>query len=70
MKQTGRVTLFNENRGFGFVKGRSGEIFFAHVTQVRTEGHASLKINQLVEFDSIKGPKGFQAVDIHIIETE
>jgi CspA family cold shock protein len=70
MKKTGTVTFFNENRGFGFIKERSGEIFFAHVSQIRTEGHTSLKINQLVEFDSIKGPKGLQATGIHIIETE
>lgn len=66
----GVVTFFNDNRGFGFVKEQSGEIFFAHISQVRTAGHTTLKINQIVEFSPIKGPKGLQAVDIHIIETE
>jgi cold shock CspA family protein len=57
----GRVTFFNTSKGFGFIKdSQSGEDLFVHINSLLTP----VKENDLVTFESERGPKGLNAVRV------
>lgn len=60
--QTGIVKFFNETKGFGFVvDDASGQEIFLHVT-----GLNGLKVreNDQVEYETVEGRKGLNAVNV------
>lgn len=62
---TGTVKWFNTEKGFGFIGPDDGSAdLFAHHSEIQTDGYRILEENQRVEFDSERGPKGMQAVNI------
>ena len=66
--QTGIVKLFNDAKGFGFIKpDGGGEDLFAHFSQIEGKGFRSLAENQRVEFEVTQGQKGPQASRIRPI---
>jgi CspA family cold shock protein len=60
MKIQGKVKFFNHSRGFGFVEA-GGCDYFVHITDV--EGDMLLD-GENVEFKSVEGHKGLQAIEI------
>ena len=57
----GRVTFFNTSKGFGFIKdSQTGEDLFVHVNSLLTP----IQENDIVTFDSERGPKGLNAVRV------
>lgn len=59
----GIISFFNESKGYGFIRDlQSGESIFVHVNQV----NGTLKENQRVKFETEKGHKGLQAVNVRI----
>ncbi|KAI8052462.1 cold-shock' DNA-binding domain-containing protein [Syncephalis plumigaleata] len=69
-RKTGRVKFFNSQKGFGFVipddKATFGnaEVFVHHTAIHNDGGFKSLAEGEDVEFDMVKGPKGFQAANV------
>ncbi len=64
--QHGIVKWFNNAKGFGFILPEDGENdIFAHYSSIDMEGYKSLKAGQSVEYDTINGPKGLHATNIH-----
>ncbi len=62
---TGVVKWFNDKKGFGFIKGdEEGKDVFVHYSVIKEDGYKSLAQGQLVEFNSIKGPKGPLATEV------
>jgi CspA family cold shock protein len=64
----GKVTWFNETKGFGYISSDGGLDVFVHYTSILTEGHKTLHDGQRVEFEIIQGPKGPQASNVRSLE--
>jgi CspA family cold shock protein len=61
----GTVKWFNASKGFGFITPEDGsEDVFVHFSSIQMEGYKTLTEGQAVEFEKVKGPKGFQASSV------
>ena len=62
---TGTVKWFNDKKGFGFITpDDGGKDFFAHYSEIVSDGFRTLQEGQQVEFEAGEGPKGPQATKI------
>jgi CspA family cold shock protein len=64
--EQGTVKWFNDAKGFGFLSRANGEDVFVHFSAIKSDGFRSLKEGQAVQFDVVKGPKGWQAENVTI----
>lgn len=62
-KFNGVVKWFNDDRGFGFIKGEEKDIF-VHYSTIREEGHKTLEDGDEVEFEVVNTDKGLQAKNV------
>lgn len=63
-----KVKWFNNAKGYGFISGENEEDIFIHYSNIVRDGYKTLKEGQLVEFESIKTDKGYQAKNIKLVE--
>jgi CspA family cold shock protein len=62
---TGTVKWFNTKKGFGFITpDEGGEDLFVHYSEIKTDGYASLKDGQKVEYEIGEGKKGPCATNV------
>ena len=54
------------DKGFGFIEGERGDIFFHH-SSVEGASYESLREGQLVEYEEGRGPKGPRAENVKIV---
>jgi CspA family cold shock protein len=59
--ETGTVKWFNDARGYGFIGRENGEDVCVHFSAIQASRFRSLQEGQKVQFDVVKGPKGWQA---------
>ena len=64
--EQGTVKWFNDAKGFGFISRAEGSDVFVHQTAIKTDGFRSLQEGQTVQFDVVKGPKGWQAENVRV----
>jgi CspA family cold shock protein len=64
--EQGTVKWFNDAKGFGFISRANGEDVFVHYSAIKTDGFRSLQEGQTVQFDVVKGPKGWQAENVQV----
>jgi cold shock protein len=62
--EQGTVKWFNDAKGFGFISRQNGEDVFVHYSAINSNGFKSLQEGQAVQFNVVKGPKGWQAADV------
>ena len=62
--EQGTVKWFNDAKGFGFISRQNGEDVFVHYSAISSSGFKSLQEGQAVQFNVVKGPKGWQAADV------
>src|SRR3982751_1370303 len=62
--ETGTVKWFNDAKGYGFISRQNGEDVFVHFSAIQSGGFRSLQEGQQVQFDVVKGPKGWQAENV------
>ena len=53
-----------------FIERDDGTDDFVHYSQIQMEGYKELKENQLVEFEVVQSPKGPQAQNVKILDSE
>ena len=63
-RQMGTVKWFNDAKGFGFIARDNGPDVFVHFRAITGGGFKSLQEGQAVQFNVVKGPKGWQASDV------
>ena len=63
-KHHGTVKWWREAKGFGFLTQEDGTDVFVHFSAIQCVGRKNLKQGEAVEFDVVKGPKSFQAVNV------
>ena len=64
VKEKGTVKWFNGAKGYGFIQRSTGEDVFVHFSAIQENGYRTLNEGETVEFDLLKGPKGFQAGNV------
>jgi len=63
--RTGKVTFFNDSKGYGFIKDlKSQESVFVHVNSLTEQ----IKENDKVSFEVEQGPKGLSAVRVKLMK--
>src|SRR3977135_450167 len=62
--ETGTVKWFNDAKGYGFISRQNGEDVFVHFSAIQASGFRRLQEGQQVQFDVVKGPKGWQAENV------
>ena len=61
----GTIKKLVSEKGFGFIAGESGELFFHH-SAVEGESFESLREGQSVEYTEGRGPKGPRAENVRV----
>jgi CspA family cold shock protein len=62
----GTVKWYNTEKGFGFIEVEGEKDVFVHSSAVKNSIR-SLEEGQKVQFETEKGPKGLQAIEISLI---
>ena len=65
--EAGTVKWFNDAKGYGFISCQNGEDVFVHFSAIQASGFRSLQEGQQVQFDVVKGPKGWQAENVKAV---
>ncbi len=60
----GQVNKLKADRGFGFIRGDSGEEYFFHSSAVADGGFDLLREGQPVTFDTESSPRGPRACNV------
>ncbi|HLK52262.1 MAG: cold-shock protein [Acidobacteriia bacterium] len=64
MKEKGTVKWFNGAKGYGFIQRSTGEDVFVHFSAIQENGYRTLNEGETVEYELMKGPKGFLAANV------
>ncbi|MEG9436713.1 cold-shock protein [Edaphobacter sp. HDX4] len=66
--EQGTVKWFNDAKGFGFLSRNGGDDVFVHFSAIQSNGgFRSLQEGQAVQFNVVKGPKGWQAENVQVL---
>jgi CspA family cold shock protein len=65
--EQGTVKWFNDAKGFGFLSRPDGEDVFVHFSAIESSGFRSLREGQAVQFNAVKGAKGWQAENVRVL---
>ncbi len=64
MREKGTVKWFNGAKGYGFIQRSTGEDVFVHFSAIQENGYRTLNEGETVEFELLKGPKGYLAANV------
>ncbi len=62
----GTIKKLISNKGFGFIEGEKGELFF-HSSAVENSSFEELREGQSVEYVEGQGPKGPRAENVRVL---
>ena len=66
----GRVKWFNNEKGYGFIEFTDKEDIFVHYSTINQDGYKTLQEGQYVEFYLLETSKGYQALNVSVINSE
>lgn len=61
---TGKIKMFNQEKGFGFIKLEDGKDVFFHYSQLVMEGYKTIEADANVEFELVETERGLQARNV------
>ena len=61
---TGEVKWFDAKKGYGFIIGTEGQDVFVHYSSIQGEGFRALKDGEHVDYELVRGEKGYQARNV------
>ncbi len=61
---TGKVKWFDPKKGYGFIVGDEEQDVFVHYTSITGDGFRALRDGETVDYELVKGDKGFQATNV------
>lgn len=67
VKVRGRVKWFNNEKGYGFIEYKDNEDIFVHYSAINQEGYKTLEEGQYVEFNLLETSKGYQALNVTVV---
>ena len=56
--------MFNQEKGYGFIKLEDGKDVFFHYSQLVMEGYKTIEADAQVEFELVETERGLQARNI------
>ncbi len=59
---SGRIKVWDQNKGWGFIEGDDGEDYFVNVKNLRSG--QSVRVGSQVKFDTEESNRGPQAVNV------
>ena len=62
----GRVKMFNQDKGYGFILGDDKYDYFFHVSEVKSMDMPTS--NSIVEFEESSSEKGRKAINIKVVQ--
>ena len=62
----GKVKFFDSKKGFGFIEGERGELFFHH-SSLQGTAFEALREGQKVDYTEGRGPKGPRAESVSVV---
>lgn len=60
----GKVKMFNQEKGYGFITIEDGKDVFFHYSQLQMEGYKTIENDAKVEFEMVDTDRGPQAHNI------
>ena len=63
----GNVKWFNNDKGYGFIEFTEKEDIFVHYSAINQEGYKTLEEGQYVEFNLLETSKGYQALNVTVV---
>ena len=66
----GKVKWFDNQRGYGFILNEDGEEIVVHYSRLDMEGFKYLEEGQIVEFDVMNTPKGKEAINVTVANSD
>jgi CspA family cold shock protein len=63
----GTIKKLIADRGFGFIEGERGDIFFHHSALAEGTTIEALHVGQQVEYEEGSGPKGPRAENVRLV---
>ena len=64
---TGKVKLFNADKGFGFITSDEGNDIFVHYTEIQGNGFRTLEEGAKVSFDIKTNDRGDHAANVNVL---
>ena len=59
----GTVKFFNEDKGYGFIKGEDGQEIFVHASGLND----NIRENDFVSYDTEMGKRGVNAINVSLV---
>ena len=66
----GIVKWFNNEKGYGFIEFDDKEDIFVHYSAINKKGYKTLNEGDNVEYTLLETSKGYQALNVSIINSE
>ena len=61
---TGKVKMYNKEKGFGFITTDEGKDVFFHYSAIQFDGYKTAEAGEAVEFDVEEAERGPRAINI------